>query len=118
MNATVCRAAIRRNARYLQDDYADLALVEPVEAGAAPKPTWLLFTGSSPTPETLDALRAIEQSVVPLGEHLHVYYRLPAPAASDRSAPLRFATPPGAPWVKVRSICPAIKSWIIGAPPR
>jgi hypothetical protein len=27
MNATVSRAAIRRNARYLQDDYADLSLV-------------------------------------------------------------------------------------------
>ncbi len=27
-------AEIRRNARYLQDDYADLALTEPVDAGA------------------------------------------------------------------------------------
>jgi len=27
-------AEIRRNARYLQDDYADLALLEPVDAGA------------------------------------------------------------------------------------
>jgi 2-polyprenyl-6-methoxyphenol hydroxylase-like FAD-dependent oxidoreductase len=39
-----------------------------------PQADLLLFTGSSPTLETLSALQAIEHSVVPLGEHLHVYY--------------------------------------------
>jgi 2-polyprenyl-6-methoxyphenol hydroxylase-like FAD-dependent oxidoreductase len=49
-----------------------------------PQADLLLFTGSSPIPETLSALRAIEQSVVPLGEHLHVYYVFPSQAyASD-----------------------------------
>jgi 2-polyprenyl-6-methoxyphenol hydroxylase-like FAD-dependent oxidoreductase len=49
-----------------------------------PQADLLLFAGSSPTPETLSALRAVEHSVVPLGEHLHVYYVFPSQAyASD-----------------------------------
>jgi hypothetical protein len=49
-----------------------------------PQADLLLFPGSSPIPEALSALRAIEQSVAVLGVHLHVYYVFPSQAyASD-----------------------------------
>jgi 2-polyprenyl-6-methoxyphenol hydroxylase-like FAD-dependent oxidoreductase len=49
-----------------------------------PQADLLLFTGLSPTPETVSSLRAIDESVASLREHLRVRYVFPSQAyASD-----------------------------------
>ncbi len=55
-----------------------------LEVIRGPHANLLLFTGPSPTPDTMSALRAIEQQVASLAQHLRVHYVFPSQAlASD-----------------------------------